>query len=143
MHAMIKTVVLSVAVAATTLTAITPASAGDWNHRRHHHNRDGIALGAAGVAAGVLLGSALASRPRYVEQEPVYVEPDYQDEIPVYRPRRRVVVEDPGYYAPVREVRPWSQAWRRYCSQRYRSFDPSTGTYVGYDGREHFCTAGG
>jgi BA14K-like protein len=26
-----------------------------------------------------------------------------------------------------------------YCSQRFRSYDPSSGTYLGYDGRRHPC----
>jgi BA14K-like protein len=26
-----------------------------------------------------------------------------------------------------------------YCAQRYRSFDPQSGTYMGYDGRRHPC----
>ncbi|MFA6264976.1 MAG: BA14K family protein [Pseudolabrys sp.] len=26
-----------------------------------------------------------------------------------------------------------------YCMQRYRSYDPRSGTYVGYDGRRHRC----
>jgi len=26
-----------------------------------------------------------------------------------------------------------------YCSQRYRSFNPNTGFYTGYDGRQHRC----
>ena len=26
-----------------------------------------------------------------------------------------------------------------YCSQRYRSYDPSSGTYLGYDGERHPC----
>lgn len=26
-----------------------------------------------------------------------------------------------------------------YCSQRYRSFNPATGTYTGYDGLQHRC----
>jgi hypothetical protein len=26
-----------------------------------------------------------------------------------------------------------------YCQQRFRSFDPSSGTYMGYDGRRHQC----
>lgn len=29
--------------------------------------------------------------------------------------------------------------WFRYCSSRYRSFDPRTGTFMGYDGRRHPC----
>lgn len=26
-----------------------------------------------------------------------------------------------------------------YCAQRFRSYDPASGTYVGYDGRRHPC----
>jgi hypothetical protein len=26
-----------------------------------------------------------------------------------------------------------------WCAQRYRSFNPATGTYLGYDGRQHGC----
>jgi hypothetical protein len=25
------------------------------------------------------------------------------------------------------------------CAQRYRSFDPASGTFLGYDGRRHPC----
>jgi BA14K-like protein len=26
-----------------------------------------------------------------------------------------------------------------YCSQRYRSYDPASGTFLGYDGLRHPC----
>ena len=26
-----------------------------------------------------------------------------------------------------------------YCAQRYRSYDPASGTYLGYDGLRHLC----
>ena len=26
-----------------------------------------------------------------------------------------------------------------YCASRFRSYDPTTGTYLGYDGDEHAC----
>ena len=29
--------------------------------------------------------------------------------------------------------------WVAYCSRRYKTFDPATGTYVGRDGRRHVC----
>lgn len=38
--------------------------------------------------------------------------------------------------APVRS----SNDWIAYCSSKYRSFDPSTGTYLGYDGKRHPCS---
>ena len=33
-----------------------------------------------------------------------------------------------------------STEWLAYCSQRFRSFDPASGTYLGYDGYRHYCT---
>jgi hypothetical protein len=33
----------------------------------------------------------------------------------------------------------YTQAWLDSCSRRYRSFDPATGTYLGYDGLVHRC----
>ena len=49
--------------------------------------------------------------------------------------------DDPGYYyAPGPDVYgaadPSAEA---YCSQRYRSYDPASGTYLGYDGMRHPC----
>jgi hypothetical protein len=29
--------------------------------------------------------------------------------------------------------------WIAYCSSRYRSFDPMSGTYLGFDGNRHYC----
>jgi hypothetical protein len=29
--------------------------------------------------------------------------------------------------------------WAASCAQRYRSFDPQSGTYLGYDGYRHYC----
>ena len=34
---------------------------------------------------------------------------------------------------------PRSAAWYSYCESRYRSFDPRSGTFLGYDGRRHVC----
>ena len=38
----------------------------------------------------------------------------------------------PRYYAPVGNR-------NAYCAQKYRSYNPYTGTYTGYDGRQHYC----
>ncbi|WP_370461231.1 BA14K family protein [Devosia yakushimensis] len=35
---------------------------------------------------------------------------------------------------------PWSAEWHRYCADRYRTFDPRTGTFLGSDGNRHFCS---
>lgn len=138
MNRILKTAVLSVAVAATTLAALPAANAGDRNWRHHsghdryysNNNNDLAVAGILGLAAGALVvGLAAQSQP-----EPIY-------ENPYRQPRPRPVRDYPQtvYYGGGLE--PWSRGWYEYCSDRYRSFDPQSGTFVGYDGREHFCTA--
>jgi hypothetical protein len=77
----------------------------------HHHGAWGV--GAAGFAAGALLGSALAPRPYY-----------YYD----YGPPAYAYEPGPGY-----------DDAEACCEARFRSYDPRSGTYMGYDGRRHPC----
>jgi hypothetical protein len=142
MNKVLKTLVLSAAVAATTLTATAGVveardrrgwNDGGYREHRRDRNRDALIGGALGLATGVIIGGALASQPRYEERR--YVEPEYYPE-----PEPRVIYRRQPVYTPSYE--PWTQSWYDYCSQRYRSFNPNSGTFVGYDGREHFCTAG-
>lgn len=73
---------------------------------------------AAGVIGGLIIGSMIASSP-YRYRGPIYYAPG-----PVY---------PPGYYDY------GYRDWLDYCFSRYRSFDPRSGTYLGYDGRRHYC----
>ena len=146
MNRILKTLVTSAVIGATMIASVGTASADGW--RRHHHHGgggDAVAAGVAGLAVGALIGSAL-SAPRstrtYIDEAPVYDDP-YYDPAPTYV-QRRVYVEEPTYvqrrvYVERAGLQPWSQSWMRYCMQRYRTFDPRTGTFVGNDGREHFC----
>ena len=142
MNTIAKYSLLAAAIAIAPLAATSEASAGD--RYRRHHNQDMLAAGALGLAAGLVTGSVIASQPRtvYVEPEPIYVEP---------APRRVYVAPEPVYvddYPPAPRtvygagLEPWTPEWYDYCSARYRSFNARSGTYVGYDGRSHFCTAG-
>ncbi len=100
------------AALAISIAALSLPGAAEAGHRRHRHG-DAAAAAAIGLGVGVILGSAF-SRPRH------------------YSDRR--------YDQPVRYgLRPWTRAWYNYCSDRYRSFNPRTGYYLGYDGRYHFC----
>ena len=109
---------LSVAALAAVLalTSVAPASAqwrrggGGW--------RGGPGIGA-GIVAGALLGGAIAAnRPYYGDS---YYAPG-----PYYAP---------GYApAPV-----YGDQDDSYCAQRYRSYDPGSGTFLGYDGLRHPC----
>ena len=147
MNRFFKACVLSTAVVATTLSALPAAEARDWrrggygghggyyghDYNRHHKRSrgDAVAAGVIGLAAGALIGGALASQPRYYEPEPTYI---------IREPR-------PAPYRPYRNdtyrasYEPWSPQWYRYCSDRYRSFDARSGTFLGYDGQRHFCQA--
>lgn len=82
--------------------------------------RDGAAL-AAGLATGLIVGGLL-SAPHYYDGPYPYYHRSYYPPPPFYGPV--------GYAAP---------GWEAYCFSRYRSFDPISGTYLGHDGRRHFC----
>jgi len=138
-----KTILLSAAAVALTVASLSPASADDRWHHGHGWGGNGWGYGAAGLATGLIVGSAIASQPRYVE--PGYYDDEYAPPPPprYYYPRRAYYAPPPpppAYYAG--GLRPWSPQWSRYCYDRYSTFDGRTGTFVGYDGARHFCTAG-
>lgn len=74
-----------------------------WHHRHHHHgwrHRHHHGTGAAvlgGLAAGAVIGGAIANSQARANDAAAY------------------------------------------CAQRYRSYDPASGTYLGYDGNRHPC----
>lgn len=88
----------------------------------------------AGFVAGAIIGGALAA-PYYGGYGPYYPAPYYAPPPPVaYGPPPAVYGGPaPGYGAPV------AGDAVAYCSQRYRSYDPASGTYLGYDGLRHPC----
>lgn len=148
MNRIVKTFILSLAVAATTLSAIPLANAGSrWEHRRHHRHGDAIVAGVAGLAVGALIAGA-ASQRRYVDPyygggyyPPAPRVRYYRDYEPRYyrpAPPRYYRVQQPRYYGG---LEPWSREWYRYCASRYRSFDPGSGTFVTYGGQRRFCVA--
>ena len=138
--------VLSLAVVATAFASL-PAEAGErWREHRHYSgrhvsNNDAVAAGVLGLAIGALAAGALVSNRDVVV-----------DRNPLRHPRPRPIRDwefdaEPGveYYGVQsnygREFDRWSKRWYRYCEQHYRTFDPRSGTYLGRDGREHFCLA--
>lgn len=140
MNRTVRSAVLSAAVAATTLAAMPIAEAGErWRHhdRRsvvvHQHNDTGalVAAGILGLAVGAI-AAGVASQPRRVYHDPYrYERADQYPAAPGYR--------DYSYDRYASGYEPWSPEWYRYCSQRYRSFDPRTGTFFIRPGVERFC----
>jgi len=85
--------------------------------RSRGHSGGGAVLG--GLAAGMILGGIIASQPHYYG-------PGYY-----YGPPPPAYYYGPGPYGP--------PDWEAYCASRYRSFDPYSGTYMGYDGVRRPC----
>ncbi|MBO0904379.1 BA14K family protein [Jiella sonneratiae] len=84
---------------------------GDRHYRyRHHDNGAAVGAGIAGLAIGAIVGGALADHGHY-----------YRRAVPVYR------------------VHPGARGHVARCDAHYRSYNPRTDTFVGYDGRHHRC----
>ena len=83
---------------------------------------------AAGFAVGAIIGGALVA--------PYYYPHYYYG----YGPGYYGSYYGGGYYPPAAAPGPCyaSQAGNG-CAQRFRSYDPATGTYLGYDGQRHPC----
>ncbi len=99
-------------------SAVETVRWGGWHGGWHGHG--GWGWGWGGFAAGAILGSALAA--------PYYYGGYYPYGYAYYPP------PPPAYYEG-----PVSGDAVAYCSQRYRSYDPATGTFLGYDGLRHPC----
>jgi len=124
--------------AATVMASAGPASARDW------HGHGGFGLGGA-IAAGVIGGALAATTSPY--GAPGY---GYYDNSPGY-----AYDNNPGYaYAPgygsgVYDYAPSPYVEAApvvvgggdpgYCAQRFRSYDPASGSYLGFDGLRHPC----
>jgi len=80
----------------------------------------GVAIGAG--IAGALIGGAIigATRPQGYGYQGYYG-------------------DQPGYYRPGYVAAPYGGDAVAYCRQRYRSYDPYSGSYLGFDGYRHPC----
>ncbi|WP_332066002.1 BA14K family protein [Bartonella sp. CB189] len=98
---------------------------------------DTLAAGILGLAAGTLLGNVLKKpeQPQIIYQ----VAPPQHQVIYHEVPQTQVVYQAPTVVTPQNPQ--WTSGWVQYCKAKYRSFNPKTGTFKGYDGKEHFCYA--
>jgi len=91
----------------------------------------GWGWGLGGFAAGAIIGSAIAA-PYYYGggYYPYGYYPAYG-----YPPP-----PPPGYYGgPAYGAAAPAGGGANYCAQRYKSYDPGTGTFLGFDGQRHPC----
>ena len=91
-----------------------PYYRGRYYDRDYYNGGAAVAAGVLGFATGAIVGSA-ATAPRYA----------------------------PGYYGGSARYyggqSSGSADWIAACQAKYRSFNPSTGMYLGYDGDYHRC----
>jgi BA14K-like protein len=108
------------ALALSSVVAVSSADARGWHHGWH-----GGGGAIAGFAAGAILGGLAAQGPYgYYYGPDYYYAPDYAYE--------------PDYaYAPGPAYVGGGDV--RYCMSRFKSYDPASGTYLGYDGYRHPC----
>jgi len=162
----IRTSLMGAAAAFALVAGVQSSSAGSY---WHGHGGSVAAAGIIGFAAGAVLGSALSGpryygggygyyRPRayyaprvyyaprrhYAPQR--YYAPRYPDRSYGYVNRSSGTVITPHVPAPVYNRAPvryrpaqWTPEWIAYCSRKYRSFNPRTGTYTAYSGRVRQC----
>lgn len=110
--------------ACTVLATAAPASAAPWGWHRGWGWHGGGWGWTAAVAAGVVGGAVAAAT------SPLWA-PGYYDYSPGY-------VYAPGPYVAVAPGGPGGGGVA-YCESRFRSYNPATGTYTGYDGLQHPC----
>ncbi len=106
---------------------------GRYQHGGYAHGYApgyGAAVGAAALATGVLVGGAIATQNQGYYPDQTY--PGYAQTYPGY--------SDPGYvYSNAAPAAYGNGDSVAYCEQTYRSYDPASGSYLGYDGLRHPC----
>ena len=113
----LKAIAAAALIGLGALTLPAPAEAGRYYYG-HGHGGSGWGAGLLGFGIGAIVGSALTPREVYVVPPP----------------------PEPVYYAPAAYGPPaGTPDWYTYCYSRYRSFNPNTGTFIGYDGYERLC----
>ncbi|MGZ5871342.1 MAG: BA14K family protein [Bradyrhizobium sp.] len=103
---------------------------GDRGAFRGDRNHDRGFGGGAGFVAGLAAGSALGYGGYY---DPYYYGDDY-----AYN-NYYDNGYDTGYPVESGVVVSTAGGDASYCAQRYRSYDPASGTYLGFDGLRHPC----
>lgn len=114
----------------------------DMRHLQKRRNKNGewVAAGVIGLAIGAIVANEAAKKQH--TYAPQIAQPQYQPQITTdFPPAPRSVSNRNNNNVVTLEsaFQPWSQGWYEWCDDRYRSFNPNTGTYRGYDGLNHFC----
>ncbi|WP_068315051.1 BA14K family protein [Polycladidibacter hongkongensis] len=130
-------------------------------HHHHYHEDDDdldageiAAIGIIGLAAGMILTSALNEDTHHPAPQVTYTPPRpypqhygnaHAQPVPLPVPVGQNWRPAPSNGKPMQLVThaqspvPWTREWFRYCSMKYRSFNPQTGTFTTYSGVQKLC----
>lgn len=130
MTGLLKTAALAAAVCTTSLVCLQAANAGEFNTIYPSYGLYRLPNGSLAVNPAVRAEAYGITAPAY----------NYG----LNAPSRTYGITAPshvyGITAPVAAgLQPWSPQWFNYCQNRYRTFEPRSGTFTGYDGGQHFC----
>ena len=108
---------------------------GKWSGKPHHRPQpdridDGAAALLLGLAGAAIIAGAL-SQPAPPPVYDTYAAPNGYPPAPAPSGPRVITYDS--------TLEPWTPEWYRWCDARYNTFNPQTGTFHGYDGRDHFC----
>ena len=141
----LRAVLAGLVLAATSLTTVPPAAAGDVVIGGGFYVGSGFGYGyhGGGSSASIYIGRSYY-RPRYYRPyypRPIY-RPHYSHRRYYYAPPRAVV---PVYRAPSRiplaknGLVPFTPQWIAYCARKFKSFDARSGTYLAHSGKRRYC----
>ncbi|MEM9331200.1 MAG: BA14K family protein [Pseudomonadota bacterium] len=129
-----------------------------YGHHHHHKRKrkkrdrgDLVAAGVIGLAVGAIIASE-ASKRRHAQPSYQYHDPYRGSHSGGYHGGQHIPLNEYNgqtYHDPNEpnvitynddvSLEPWTPGWQNWCRNRYRSFNAQTGTYRGYDGKDHFC----
>ena len=97
-------------------------------YRRHRHDDDDVGAAIAGAIFGIAIGTIIAdgyNQSRYAPPSRTYYGPTDAEYAPPPAPD----------YAP----EPFTDDWYAYCTSKYNTFDPQTGTFQPFEGPRKLC----
>jgi len=143
-----RNVFLSLACLGALLMLAMPADAGNkWRYKGYP---SGVHIGS-GIVVGTGRGVIYYNSRRYAHRP--YYGPRYYPRR-IYRPYRPkyypgvpyvLPAPVPRYVAPAgvpvakNGLIPFTPEWIAYCSRKFKSFDPRSGTYLAYSGVRRYC----
>ncbi|KJC56657.1 hypothetical protein UP10_32245 [Bradyrhizobium sp. LTSPM299] len=98
---------------------------------------------AAALVSMTAVTSANAQLPNWAISHPDLFQAEYPNRDVLnggeLTPAGKMGLELPGGAAPVYGANSSYAATGSSCAQHYHSYDPASGTFLGYDGRRHAC----